>query len=65
MLNDFLDDYDDVRQEFDIIFYFDGLMSKLDKKIYESAKEMGIYFKKILFNLVLIKLKLTNNSPLI
>ena len=27
-------DYDESRQEFDMVFYFDGLFSKLDKKIY-------------------------------
>ena len=26
-------DYDEKRQEFDMVFYFDGLFSKLDKKI--------------------------------
>lgn len=38
-------DYDESRQEFDMVFYFDGLMSKLDKKIYDTAQTMGIDFE--------------------
>lgn len=38
-------DYDEKRQEFDMVFYFDGLMSKLDKKIYETSQNMGIDFE--------------------
>lgn len=38
-------DYDEKRQEFDMVFYFDGLMSPLDKKIYDTAKTMGYDFK--------------------
>ena len=38
-------DYDDVRQEFNMVFYFDGLFSKLDKKIYSLSQEMGIDFE--------------------
>lgn len=38
-------DYDEKRQEFDMVFYFDGLMSKLDKKIYEASQNMGIDFE--------------------
>lgn len=38
-------DYDEKRQEFDMIFYFDGLFSKLDKKIYNDSQEMGIDFE--------------------
>ena len=38
-------DYDDKRQEFDMVFYFDGLFSKLDKKIYNDSQEMGIDFE--------------------
>lgn len=37
--------YDENRQEFDMVFYYDGLMSKLDKKIYETSKCMGIEFE--------------------
>ena len=38
-------DYDESRQEFDMVFYFDGLFSKLDKKIYSTAQEMGIEYE--------------------
>lgn len=38
-------DYDEARQEFNMVFYFDGLFSKLDKKIYNLSQEMGIDFK--------------------
>lgn len=38
-------DYDESRQEFDMVFYFDGLFSKLDKKIYNLSQEMGIGFE--------------------
>ena len=38
-------DYDDKRQECDMVFYFDGLFSKLDKKIYNDSQEMGIDFE--------------------
>lgn len=38
-------DYDEKRQEFDMVFYFDGLMSPLDKKIYDTAKTMGYDFE--------------------
>lgn len=38
-------DYDDARQEFNMVFYFDGLFSKLDKKIYNLSQEMGIDFE--------------------
>lgn len=38
-------DYDGSRQEFDMVFYFDGLFSKLDKKIYNLSQEMGIDFE--------------------
>ena len=37
--------YDDSRQEFNMVFYFDGLFSKLDKKIYNLSQEMGIDFE--------------------
>ena len=37
--------YDEARQEFDMVFYFDGLFSKLDKKIYDTAQEMGKEFE--------------------
>ena len=38
-------DYDEKRQEFDMVFYFDGLFSKLEKKIYNDSQEMGIDFE--------------------
>ena len=38
-------DYDDKRQEFDMVFYFDGLFNKLEKKIYNDSQEMGIDFE--------------------
>lgn len=38
-------DYDEKRQEFDMVFYFDGLMSSLDKKIYDTAKTVGYDFE--------------------
>lgn len=38
-------DYDEARQEFNMFFYFDGLFSKLDKKIYNLSQEMGIDFE--------------------
>ena len=38
-------DYDDARQEFNMVFYFDGLFSKKDKKIYSLSQEMGIDFE--------------------
>src|SRR5574344_1228587 len=37
--------YDETRQEFNMIFYFNGLFSKLDKKIYDTAQDMGIDFE--------------------
>ena len=38
-------DYDESRQEFDMVFYFDGLFSKLEKKIYSDSQDMGIDFE--------------------
>lgn len=38
-------DYDEKRQEFDMVFYFDGLMTSLDKKIYDTAQTMGYDFE--------------------
>ena len=37
--------YDEARQEFNMVFYFNGLFSKLDKKIYDTAQDMGIDFE--------------------
>ena len=39
-------DYDDKRQEFDMVFYFDGLFNKLEKKIYSTSQDMGIDFEQ-------------------
>ena len=38
-------DYDDKRQEFDMVFYFDGLFNKLEKKIYSTSQDMEIDFE--------------------
>ena len=38
-------DYDESRQEFDMVFYFDGLFNKLEKKIYSTSQDMGIDFE--------------------
>lgn len=38
-------DYNESRQEFDMVFYFDGLFSKLDKQIYNLSQEMGVEFE--------------------
>lgn len=37
--------YDEKEQEFDMVFYFDGLMDKLDKIVYEAGKEKGIEYE--------------------
>ena len=37
-------DYDESRQEFDMVFYFDGLFSKLDKKIYNLSQVWEISY---------------------
>lgn len=37
--------YDEKEQEFDMVFYFDGLMDKLDKIVYETGKEKGTEFE--------------------
>lgn len=37
--------YDEKEQEFDMVFYFDGLMDKLDKIVYEAGKEKGTEFE--------------------
>ena len=38
-------DYDESRQEFDMVFYFEGLFSKLDKQIHNLSQEMGVEFE--------------------
>ena len=43
-LNDFLD-YDEKRQEFDMVFFFVNLMSPLEKRIMDTGKNMGIDYE--------------------
>lgn len=38
-------DYDESRQEFDMVFYFDGLMDELEKNIYQTDRDMGIDYE--------------------
>lgn len=38
-------DYDEKRQEFDMVFYFNGLFSKLENKIYNLSQDKGIDFE--------------------
>ena len=38
-------DYDEARQEFDMVVYYDGLFIKLEKKIYSDSQDMGIDFE--------------------
>ena len=38
-------DYDEARQEFNMVYFYDGLFSKLDKKIYALSHEMGFDFE--------------------
>jgi len=35
-------EYDEKRNEFDMVFYFDGLFNNVDKKIYSEAHAIGI-----------------------
>lgn len=37
--------YDEKRQEFDMVFYFDGLLTPLEKRIYDTSKVMGYEFE--------------------
>ena len=37
-------DYDDARDEFDIVFYYDNLMTPLEKQILDTAKNIGYEF---------------------
>ncbi|MBO4246091.1 MAG: hypothetical protein J5892_05105 [Bacilli bacterium] len=37
--------YDEKEQDFDMVFYFDGLMNKLDKIIYEIGRENGTEYE--------------------
>lgn len=38
-------DYDEKRQEFDMVFFFDNLMSPLEKRIMDTGKNMGIDYE--------------------
>mgnify|MGYP003571265792 CR=1 FL=1 len=38
-------DYDEFRQEFDMVFYFDNLMSSLERRIMDTAKNMNLDFE--------------------
>lgn len=38
-------DYDEARQEFNMVYFYDGLFSKLDKKIYDLSHEMGFDYE--------------------
>lgn len=38
-------DYDEKRQEFDMVFYFDNLMTPLERKIMDTAKEMNMEYE--------------------
>ena len=38
-------DYDDAREEFDIVFYYDNLMTPLEKQILDTAKNIGYEFE--------------------
>lgn len=38
-------DYDEKRQEFDMVFFFDNLMSPLEKRIMDTGKNMGIEYE--------------------
>lgn len=37
--------YDELRQEFDMVFYFDNLISPLEKTIYKNSEELGYSFE--------------------
>ena len=38
-------DYDEKRQEFDMVFFFDNLMSPLEKRIMDTGKNKGIDYE--------------------
>ena len=38
-------DYDEKRQEFDMVFYFDNLMDPLDKRVMNTARTMNIDYE--------------------
>ncbi len=37
--------YDEKEQDFDMVFYFDGLMDKLDKLVYDAGKNNGTEYE--------------------
>lgn len=37
--------YDEKRQEFDMVFYYDNLMTQLEKRLYDTAKNMNIEYE--------------------
>ena len=38
-------DYDEKRQEFDMVFYYDNLMTQLERRLYDTAKNMNIEYE--------------------
>ena len=38
-------DYDEKRQEFDIVFYYDNLLSPIEKQMIDIGKEKGVEFE--------------------
>ena len=38
-------DYDDKRQEFDMVFYYDNLLSPIEKQMIDIGKEKGVEFE--------------------
>lgn len=38
-------DYDEKRDEFDLVFYYDNLITPLEKKIIDKAKSMGVEYE--------------------
>lgn len=38
-------DYDEVRQEFDMVFYFDNLITPLERTIYNNSEKLGYSFE--------------------
>ena len=38
-------DYDEARQEFDMVFYFDNLITPLERTIYNNSEKLGYSFE--------------------
>lgn len=38
-------DYDEARQEFDMVFYFDNLLTPLERTIYNNSEKLGYSFE--------------------